>query len=709
MRARHPDRDGIVENDGVKLRYEVFDPPTGAAPGPTILLLPTWTIVHSRFWKSQVPDLARRWRVVTYDGPGNGGSDRPTDPRAYTQEAQVAGALRVLDAAAAGSPVVVVSLSRAANWALDLAANHADRVAGVVFVAPALRIGPAHPERAAAARRFGDRIEAPEGWQRLNAHHWRRDWPDFAEFFFAQCFSEPHSTKQHEDAVGWALQTTPDVMLAEAAATPPGADTLLDWCEQVTCPALVIHGDDDQVIPHQVGQVLADRLGCDLALLAGAGHIPPARDPVRVNLLLREFVEDLGPPRAASRRPWTRGRSRRRRALFISSPIGLGHARRDVAIAQELRRHHPDLEIEWLAQHPVTRVLQDSGEVVHPASAELANETAHLESESGEHDLHCFQAWRRMDEILLADFMVFHDVVTARDYDLVIGDEAWDVDYFLHENPELKRFGYAWLTDFVGFLPMPDGGDREARLTADYNAEMIEHIARYPRIRDAALFVGDPDDIVPDDFGPGLPRIRDWTQTHYDFAGYVTGFDPVAVGDREQHRQRLGYRPDEQVCVVTVGGSGVGADLLDLAVRAFPEARRQTPDLRMIVVAGPRIDPDRYPTGDGLEIRGYVPDLHQQLMACDLAIVQGGLTTCMELTTSQRPFVYVPLRHHFEQNFHVDHRLRRHRAGRRLDYGTATPDEVAAAIKAEIGREVTYRPVDTGGAARAAAMLAELL
>ena len=60
-----------------------------------------------------------------------------------------------------------------------------------------------------------------------------------------------------------------------------------------------------------------------------------------------------------------------------------------------------------------------------------------------------------MDEILVANFMVFHDAVAGGDYDLVIGDEAWDVDHFLHENPELKRTAFAWMTDFVGWLPMP--------------------------------------------------------------------------------------------------------------------------------------------------------------------------------------------------------------------------------------------------------------
>jgi predicted glycosyltransferase len=346
--------------------------------------------------------------------------------------------------------------------------------------------------------------------------------------------------------------------------------------------------------------------------LEGSGHGPQARDPVRVNRLLREFIAPPAPPTR-----WVRGRSRRRRALFVSSPIGLGHARRDVAIARELRALCPDLEIDWLAQNPVTRVLSAEGERVHPASAWLANESAHFESESAEHDLHCFGAWRRMDEILVANFMVFDDVVRESSYDLWIGDEAWELDYYLHENPELKRAAYVWLTDFVGWLPVGD----EGALTADYNAEMIEHIDRYPRLRDRALFVGNPDDVVDSQFGPELPAIRSWTEEHFDFPGYVTGFTPIA--DRERLRASLGYRPGEQVCIVTVGGSGVGGALLRRVISAFPLARSLVPGLRMIVVAGPRIDPASLPGVEGLEVRAYVHDLYQHLAASDLAVVQG--------------------------------------------------------------------------------------
>jgi predicted glycosyltransferase len=256
---------------------------------------------------------------------------------------------------------------------------------------------------------------------------------------------------------------------------------------------------------------------------------------------------------------------------------------------------------------------------------------------------------------------------------------------------------------------MPDGGEHESFLTADYNAEMIEHIARFPRVRDRALFVGNPDDIVPDSFGGDLPLIRDWTEHHYDFAGYVTGFDPAALADRERLRAELGYAPAEQVCIVTVGGSGVGGHLLRRVIASFPEAKERVPALRMIVVAGPRIDPATLPQHDGLEIRSYVHNLYRHLAACDLAVVQGGLTTAMELTANRRPFLYFPLRHHFEQNFHVRHRLERYGAGRCMDFESSTPQGIAEAIADEIGRDVSYRPVERDGAARAAAHIADLL
>ena len=498
---------------------------------------------------------------------------------------------------------------------------------------------------------------------------------------------------------------SPDGRRFRTVSGPEDTERLL---RDIRCPVLAIHGDQDRCVPLSWSERIVELTGADLLVLEGAGHCPTGREPVVVNHAIRDFVDRFRPGPASPRR-WARPLDRRRRVLYLSSPIGLGHARRDLAIADELRKLHPDLQVDWLAQHPVTELLARRGERIHPASAFLASESRHLEDECAEHDLHVFQAARRMDEIMISNFMVFSDLVASEHYDLWVGDEAWDVDYFLHENPELKRAPYAWLTDFVGWLPMSDGGAAEAALTADYNAEMIEQIGRFPRLRDRAVFVGNPGDVVPDSFGADLPPIRDWVERHYQFAGYISGYDPADVADWAAIRAELGYRPDEKVCLVTVGGSGVGADLLRRAVAAYPAAKRLVPGLRMIVVAGPRIDLATLPAQDGLELHGYVHDLYRQLAACDLAVVQGGLTTTMELTAARRPFIYVPLRHHFEQNFHVRHRLDRYRAGRCLEYTDTGPESLAQAIAAEIGRPVSYLPVETDGAARAAACLAELI
>jgi pimeloyl-ACP methyl ester carboxylesterase/predicted glycosyltransferase len=705
MRARYPDVEGHVERDGVKIGYEVF-----GEGEPAVVFVPIDSIVQSRAWKTQVPYLARRHTVVTIDPRGNGRSDRPTTSEAYAHAEFVADTIDVMDAAGVDRAVLVGLCS--SGWrALQTAALHPDRVLGVVTVATwAPLLTPPRPER--VQYDFDEELNTDEGWAKENRHYWLRDWRGYAEFFFDQLLCEPHSTKQWEDAVGWAMDIGPEAMILDMASPLPVSSTeeTEALLRRVRCPVLTIHGDSDRCQPFARSERVAELTGGRYVSLVGAGHLPHAREPVVVNRLLREFVESVGPdpvPPRSSR--WTRRLHRPPRVLYLSSPIGLGHARRDVAIADELRRLRPDVEVDWLAQHPVTEVLRGRGERIHPASAHLANESQHFESESAEHDLHAFRAVREMDEILVANFMVFHDLVEQEQYDLWVGDEAWDVDYFLHENPELKRAPYVWMTDFVGWLPMPDGGDREAFLTADYNAEMVEQIARFPRLRDRAVFVGNPDDIVPDRLGPQLPGIREWTEQHFAFAGYVTGFDPAPLRDREALRAGLGYHPDEQVCLVTVGGSGVGSHLLRRVIAAYPQAKRRVPALRMVVVTGPRIDPASLPAQDGLEVRAYVPDLYQHLAASDLAVVQGGLTTTMELTACGRPFLYFPLRHHFEQNLHVRHRLERYGAGRRMDYATATPDVIAHAIADEIGREVHYRPVETDGAAKAAAMVAELL
>ena len=703
MRAKLPTETGYVDRDGVKIHYEIY------GDGPeTMLFVPPWSIVHSRIYKAQIPYFSERFRCITYDGRGNGKSDRPEDVAAYSLDNYVADALAVMDATDAGK-AILVGLSFGGMLASVLAAHHPERVKAAILVGTVTSIGPANYPYLATPH-FETRQERFEGWNKFNREYWLADYPDFADHFVRNINSEPHSTKQIEDGVDWAADTSGSVLvkIVDARSLRPQFDVSEAMYRKIGCPLLIIHGDSDQIQLHARAKAVADITGAEFVTIAGSGHNPLGRIPAKINTLIVDFLDrklDIPAPGKQTSRP----ASKARRALYLSSPIGLGHGRRDIAIARELRQLHPDLEIDWLAQDPVTRLLEANGERVHPLSTRLASESRHIEMESGEHDLHCFQAIRSMDEVLIANFMIFQDAVDAGGYDLVIADEAWDIDHYWHEHPELKKAALAWFTDFVGYVPMPSGGAHEAFLTTDYNAEMIEHIERHPGVRDRAIFVGSPDDIVPLSFGKDLPDMRDWVPQHFDFAGYIIGEHPKTFGSRAELRERLGYRPDQRVCIVTVGGSAVGAHLIRRILQSYPMARARLPELRMIVVAGPRIDPASLNAPEGVEVRAFVPNLDRHLAACDLALVQGGLTTCMELTAAGTPFLYFPLKNHFEQNFHVAHRLDRYGAGRRMAFDTATPEVIAEAMVGALRAPAKSRPVEADGAARAARMLADLI
>ena len=706
MRATLPTHAGSVANDGVEISYEVYE-----NDGPTLLLIPPSPITHSRIYKGQLPYLSRHFRVVTFDGRGNGRSGRPTGRHQHTRAKNVADIVAVLDET--GTDRAILTAHCHANWwALDVAFSHPERVDGLVAIEPGVPyLGTPQQHWIDSAETWDEILEDPRGWQLFNRHLIVTELERWVSFFFDAQLVERHSTKQFEDAVSWAMETTGEILADSEEAQeidPPTREEFVALVEGLGVPVLVIHGDQDVCQRVEKGRDLAKATDGDLLVIEGGGHLNLARDPVKVNRAIKRFT-DKTTGASVSAQTWARGLNRQKRALYLSSPIGLGHARRDLAIVEELREIEPDLHVDWLAQDPVTRVLEAAGETVHAASEWLASESGHIASEASGHDLHCFQALRRMDEILVANFMIFQEVVEEGNYDLIVGDEAWDVDHYWHENPELKRGSHVWMTDFVGYLPMPSGGEHEAYLTADYNAEMIEHVTRFPRIRDRAIFVGSPDDIYPETFGPDLPKIRDWTEDHFEFSGYITGFTPPSADEALEIRDELGFDPDEKVCVVTVGGSGVGQDLLEKVIAAYPLAKERVPALRMIAVAGPRIDPGSLPSHPGLEVLGYVDRLYRHLSVCDLAVVQGGLTTTMELTAAGHPFLYFPLRNHFEQNFHVRHRLEQYGAGTAMDYSATDPDALAAAITAEMGRGVTYRPVETDGAERAARMIAELV
>ena len=701
-RARMPDSTGFaVTHDGLRLYYEIF-----GSGDKTIVIMPASPISHSRLWKGQIHYLSRYFRVIAYDGRGNGMSDFPDPSTKFPPKFYARDCLAVMDATGTDAAFLVGICADGVFPSFQIAADHRERVLGIFAIAPGVPslVAP-HAVRAAANARFHDVLESNEGWFKQNEHYWRKDYGDFLEFFFGEMFPEPHSTKQIEDAVAYGLDGSVEVMLMdeEEPASSFSREQVEEILGRVRCPVVIVMGDRDNCQPFERGQETARLVkGAKFVPLKGSGHIPNARHPVRINKMISDLA---GLPATVIKR-----NGKGPRAIMVSSPIGLGHAWRDVAIARELRKQVPGLEVEWLAQPPLTTLLAAAGERVHPASAELAPEAKHVDAMQGpEHELHAFDMLRRMDEILLANFHVFQDVVSSEHFDVWIADEGWEIDHFLHENPELKTSPYVWMSDFAGYLPMPSGGDREAFLTADYNAEVLEHIASHPEIRDVSIFIGDPQDVVEKSFGPGLPSIPAWTAEHFQFAGYVLPFDPAELTDKRSLRRGLGYDVDRPLIVAGAGGSAVGVHLLHRIADAFAILKRDLPDAQMLLVSGPRIDPSSFAPVDGMRVVGYLHEGFKTLACCDLAVVQGGLSTTMELVANRRPFIYVPLRNHFEQNFHVANRLRRYGAPPPTDYDEATPERLAAQMRERLGAKVAYEPVASGGAARAAALIAGVL
>ena len=291
MRAVEPAETGVVASpDGVRIAYEVF-----GAGEPTIVFLPSTPIVHSRQWKGQVPYFSRRHRVVAFDGRGNGRSDRPTDAVAYHDDRFVDDLEAVMDATDTARAVLVGLCTDYVWRAIRFAAEHPDRTLGIVaFGIGVPRLTPPQPHYVAAAATFDDELPAYEGWSKYNRHHWRRDYADFARFFFEEITSEPHSTKVIEDAVEWALDGSVDAMLAENEAVFPFDQAAVEAiCRAVTCPMLLVHGTEDTCQPLARAERLSGITGAPLVVLDGADHMIPGRHPVLANLLIRDFVQSI--------------------------------------------------------------------------------------------------------------------------------------------------------------------------------------------------------------------------------------------------------------------------------------------------------------------------------------------------------------------------------------------------------------------------------
>jgi pimeloyl-ACP methyl ester carboxylesterase len=299
-RARTPDASGFIERDGVRVAWERY-----GVGSPTILLMPTWSIVHSRYWKFQIPYLARHFRVVTFDGRGNGRSDRPAEPAAYADTEFVGDAIAVLETSGTDA-AVFAGFSMGAGYSLRMAVDHPERVLGLAFFGATIPIWDADPS---ATPGYDPSFEEPQPedglWGRYNAHYWRRDWNGFAEWFAAQkIFPEPHSTKAIEDTVRWMNETDPETIIATERAPylvppdawgprPPTEGKAVPFVARVHCPVLLVHGSADPIIPIDVARRVSAMLGAPLVTVVGGGHSPIAREPVLANLLIRDFVRGL--------------------------------------------------------------------------------------------------------------------------------------------------------------------------------------------------------------------------------------------------------------------------------------------------------------------------------------------------------------------------------------------------------------------------------
>jgi pimeloyl-ACP methyl ester carboxylesterase len=277
----------VARGRRVRIAFETF----GAAT--TLVFLPSAPIIHSRQWKGQVPYFGRHHRVVTYDGRGNGRSDRPTTAEAFADDRFVEDLGLVMDATDTDRAVLVGLCGDGVWRAIRLAAEHPERVLGIVaFAVGVPHLSPPHPFRVAFP--FEEELATAEGWAKVNRHYWRRDYPGFAEFFFREITSEPHSTKAIEDAVDWAVEGSVESMLADAEAVfPYDRQEVEAICRRVACPMLIVHGANDHCQPVERAHRLAELTGARLVVVEDADHMIPGRHPVLANLLIRDFVQGL--------------------------------------------------------------------------------------------------------------------------------------------------------------------------------------------------------------------------------------------------------------------------------------------------------------------------------------------------------------------------------------------------------------------------------
>ncbi len=396
-----------------------------------------------------------------------------------------------------------------------------------------------------------------------------------------------------------------------------------------------------------------------------------------------------------------------KKVLFISGSFGLGHATRDLALATELRKQNPTVEISWIASEPASNLLEEAGEKLLPEAKEWANENITAENAAQGLKLNLNKFLINIRDDWKHNVDVFKKVINGQSFDLVIGDETYEIMIALKRNPSLKTMPFVMIYDFVGTGAMTKS--LMDQFSAYYwNRFWSKDFHKPSPFVDIRIFLGELEDIPDTKFGYLLPRRRDWAIEKCKFVGYMLPFKPNEFRDKKKLRAKLGYG-DEPLVICSIGGTAVGKEMLELCARSYPIVRKKIHDLRMVLVCGPRLVPEYLRVEDRIEVKGYVPRLYEHLAASNLAVVQSGGTTTIELTALKKPFLYLPLIDHFEQRVPVSYRLTRHKAGMFMDSSTTTPQSLADAIVQNIDKQPDYADIPTDGAQKAAELIGQLL
>ena len=228
-------------------------------------------------WREQAPVFARHYRTIAFDTRGTGRSYVPDEPYGIDELAQ--DAAEVLDGRAAR----VVGLSMGGYVALTLALARPELVRSLVLAGT----GAGGPDRVPRPKEVRDAYAAAIGLP--FDEYGRRTAP----MTFSRGWTERNPERFEEILAARLEYPTPENTLEAHLQACYGFYARGCEVERIDAPALVLHGDEDLIVPVENGRMLASRLpNARYVELTGRGHNLPLEDPETFNRLVLEFLED---------------------------------------------------------------------------------------------------------------------------------------------------------------------------------------------------------------------------------------------------------------------------------------------------------------------------------------------------------------------------------------------------------------------------------